>query len=79
VGSDLNLEIWSPNGAGTSTKTVIGDDMNNVNIAKDGTYAGIIGASGVVKIWSLGSNTLETSFTESAGSNVTASSASPDS
>lgn len=79
MGSDLNLEIWSPNGGGSSTKTVIGDNMNNVNIAKDGTYAGIVGASGVVKIWSLGSNSLEARFNESTGTNVTASAVSPDS
>jgi hypothetical protein len=50
-----------------------------VSIAKDGTYAGIVGASGVVKIWSLGNNSLEAIFTESTGTNVTASAVSPDS
>ena len=46
VGSDLHLEIWNPNGGGTTTKINIGKNMNNVNIAKDGTYAAIVGASG---------------------------------
>ena len=53
--------------------------MNNVNIAKDGSYAAVVGASGVVEIWSLVNKSIETNFSESAGTNVTASALSPDS
>ena len=78
VGGDQNLEIWNVS-LSTSTKINIGKDINNVNIAKDGTYAAMVGVSGMVEIWSLKNNSIETSFSESAGTNVTASAVSPDS
>lgn len=60
VGSDNTLEIWDPNApaATVTTKINIAKDMNNVNIAKDGTYAAIVGASGAAEIWSLVNNSV---------------------